>query len=57
MDSVSGLSLCPFWRNGGGDVKWKLGWMNTKGMEIDEEKMVHDTLTRAERMVSGFEGI
>ena len=31
--------------------------MNTKGMEIDEEKMVNDTLTRAERMVSGFEGL
>jgi len=28
-----------------------------KGMETDEEKTVNDTLTRAERMVSGFEGI
>ena len=26
--------------------------MSTKGMEIDEERMVNDTLTRAERTVS-----
>ena len=54
---MSGLSLCPVWRNGGGDIKWKPGWINAKGMEIDEEKMVNDTLTGAGRMVSGFEGI
>lgn len=35
-----------------GGVKWKPGWMSKKGMEIDEEKMVNDNLTRAERMVS-----
>ena len=37
--------------------KMETGMDEYKRQEIDEEKMVNDTLTRAERMVSGFEGI
>jgi len=37
--------------------KMETGMDEYKGMETDEEKTVNDTLTRAERMVSGFEGI
>ena len=50
--SIRLIPLSSFEEWWGGGIKWKPGRMTTKGMEIDEERMVNDTLTRAERMVS-----